>query len=126
MLKNNDSNRWNCKEQFQQWFEDHCKDCWGNGYGDCEKCKQLKANIEAKYNKKKEMQLGKAIAISKNIQSPDYTDKEKANAIYLMMNMVSHMSITKYELIDVIKWLWHYSWEFVTEDDEMVGEENDT
>lgn len=45
----NDFNRWNNKEQFQQWFEDHCKDCWGNGYGDCEKCKQLKANIESKY-----------------------------------------------------------------------------
>ena len=64
------------------------------------------------------MSTGKAIAIVKNIQSTDFTDKEKALAIYVVMNMPTHMSITKDELINAIKWLWHYSWEY----EEMVGE----
>ena len=65
------------------------------------------------------MSTGKAIAIVKNIESTDFTDKEKALAIYVVMNMPTHMSITKDELINAIKWLWHYSWEY----EEMVGEE---
>jgi hypothetical protein len=62
---------------------------------------------------------GKAMAIVKNINTVNCTDTEKAHAIYLVMNMPTHMSITKDELIKVIKWLWHYSWEFKVE---MVGD----
>lgn len=65
------------------------------------------------------MKKGKAMAIVKNINSAEYTDTEKAHAIYLVMNMATHMSITKDELINAIKWLWHYSWEFK---EEMVGD----
>lgn len=61
------------------------------------------------------MKHGKAMAIVKNINNAEYTDNEKAHAIYLVMNMPTHMSITKDELINVIKWLWHYSWEFKEE-----------
>lgn len=64
------------------------------------------------------MNIGKAMAIAKNIESDKYTDEEKAYAIYLVMNMPTHMSITKDELIKVIKWLWHRSWEFNTEETE--------
>lgn len=56
--------------------------------------------------------VGKALAIVKNINKAECSDVEKAHAIYLVMNMPTHMSITKDELIEVIKWLWHYSWEF--------------
>lgn len=45
----NDFTRWDNKEQFQEWFKDHCKECWDIGYGDCDKCKQIKANIEKHY-----------------------------------------------------------------------------
>ena len=65
------------------------------------------------------MSTGKAIAIVKNIQNYECTDTEKAHAIYVVMNMPTHMSITKDELINAIKWLWHYSWEY----EEMVSEE---
>ena len=61
------------------------------------------------------MNKGKAMAIVKNIETFDCTDEEKAYAIYLVMNMATHMSITKDELITAIKWLWHYSWEFKEE-----------
>lgn len=57
------------------------------------------------------MNIGKAIAIVKNIHDFECTDTEKAHAIYLVMNMPTHMSVTKYELLECIKWLWHYSWE---------------
>lgn len=69
------------------------------------------------------MSTGKAIAIVKNIQSTDFTDKEKALAIYVVMNMPTHMSITKEELINVIEWLWNCSFELENEDAELVGEE---
>lgn len=65
------------------------------------------------------MKHGKAMAIVKQIESDKYTDVEKAHAIYLVMNMPTHLSITKDELIKVIKWLWHYSWEYK---EEMAGD----
>ncbi len=61
------------------------------------------------------MKVGKAMAIVKQIERDKYTDIEKAHAIYLVMNMPTHMSITKDELIKVIKWLWHHSWEYKEE-----------
>lgn len=65
------------------------------------------------------MNHGKALAIVKNINTAECNDEEKAHAIYLVMNMPTHMSITKDELINAIKWLWHYSWEFK---EEMEGD----
>ena len=65
------------------------------------------------------MTVGKAMAIVKNINNAECTDTEKAHAIYLVMNMPTHMSITKDELINAIKWLWHYSWEYK---EETVGD----
>ncbi len=62
---------------------------------------------------------GKAMAIVKDITSDRFTDEEKAEAIYLVMNMATHMSITKDELINAIKWLWHIAYEYV---EEMVGD----
>ena len=41
------------------------------------------------------MSTGKAIAIVKNIKNYECTDTEKAHAIYVVMNMTTHMSITK-------------------------------
>ena len=65
------------------------------------------------------MNKGTAMAIVKQINSKEFTDEEKSHAIYLVMNMATHMSITKDELINAIKWLWHYSWDFK---EEMAGE----
>lgn len=58
------------------------------------------------------MNLGTAIAIVKNIEKSSYTDNKKAEAIYEVMKMPTHMSITKDEMLNVIKWLWHKHYTF--------------
>ena len=68
------------------------------------------------------MNAVKAMAIVKQIDSDKYTDEEKAEAIYVVMNMPTHMSITKYEMIKAIKWLWNRSYEFVVEQNYEEGE----
>lgn len=68
------------------------------------------------------MNLIQALAIVKNINTVECTDEEKAYAIYLVMNMATHMSITKDELITAIKWLWHRAYEFEAEVEEKAGE----
>ena len=45
------SYRFNNKEQFKAWLKDHCENCWGSGYGDCEICKQNQAIIEKTYER---------------------------------------------------------------------------
>ncbi len=61
------------------------------------------------------MNAGKALAIVKQINSDKYTDEEKAMAIHIAMNMATLMCVTKLELIEVIKWIWHMAYEFVEE-----------
>lgn len=58
------------------------------------------------------MTIGKACAIFMQIDSKDYTDEEKAIAIHEVMNMPTHMSITKDNMVAVIKHLWHQKYEF--------------
>lgn len=65
------------------------------------------------------MNIGNAVAIFGNINSNDYSDEEKALAIYEVLNMPTHMSIKKDSMLTVIKWLWDRNYE-------MVGETNDT
>ena len=67
------------------------------------------------------MNKGKAMAIFLQINSEEFTDEEKAEAIYLVMNMATHMSIKKDNMIEVIKWLWNQKYEWV-EDEEKAGE----
>lgn len=61
------------------------------------------------------MNAGKAMAIVMQIDSDKFTDEEKAEAIYVVMKMPTHMSITKDKMLSVIKWLWNRSYEFVEE-----------
>lgn len=53
-------------------------------------------------------EIGKAMAICQEINSDRFTDEQKATAIYLVMNMPTHNSFTKEKMLEVIKWLWHY------------------
>ena len=62
-----------------------------------------------------------AINIVKDIRNKNVSDNEKALAIYQVMNMPTHMSVTKYELVTALQWLWHQAYRFETEE-EMVGE----
>lgn len=58
-------------------------------------------------------ELAKAIAIVKDISSDKFTDEEKAEAIYLVMNMATHNFVTKTDFINVVKWLWNRFYEYV-------------
>lgn len=52
------------------------------------------------------MELGKAIAIFKNLYSEKYSDDEKAEAIRRVIDMETHNSITKAEMLYALNWLW--------------------
>ena len=74
------------------------------------------------------MNFGKALAVVIQIDSDKFTDEEKAEAIYHVMNAPTHNSITKDNMLNVIKWLWHKHYEWVVPEaelKEMVGDLND-
>jgi hypothetical protein len=62
------------------------------------------------------MNIGKARAVFLKINSEDYTDEEKATAIYYVLKMPTHNGINKDSLLTVIKYLFDAKWE-VTEVD---------
>jgi len=66
------------------------------------------------------MNKGKALAIFMQINSKDFTNEEKAEAIFHVMNMATHMSVTKDCMLEVIKWLWHQMYEW-REDDKQTN-----
>ena len=59
------------------------------------------------------MKISKACAIVENIDSLDFTDLEKGEAIYEVLQMPTHNSITKGKMLNVIKWLFDkvFEWE---------------
>lgn len=67
------------------------------------------------------MNIGKACGIFEQLDSDKFTDEEKALAIYEVMNMPTHMSVTKYCMLKAIKWLWNKAYYF----DESEVQEND-
>ncbi len=58
------------------------------------------------------MNIGRAVAVFADIDSDNYSEEEKALAIYVVLNMPTHMGIKKDEMLCVIKWLWDkcYQW----------------
>ena len=58
-------------------------------------------------------ELAKAIVVVKIISSDKFTDEEKAEAIYLVMNMATYNLVTKADFLYVIKWLWNRFYEYV-------------
>lgn len=52
------------------------------------------------------MNIGKAIAIFKQIHSEKYTAEEKSEAIYMVLGMPTHNSITKSEILEVCLYLF--------------------
>lgn len=61
------------------------------------------------------MNIGYARAVFENINSDKYSDYEKAMAIYRVINMETHNSVTKASMLEAIRWLWdrHFEFEFV-------------
>lgn len=58
------------------------------------------------------MNIGYARAVFDNINSDKYSENEKALAIYTIMNMETHNSVTKGSMLKVIRWLWDRHYEF--------------
>lgn len=52
------------------------------------------------------MKIGKAVAIFMQIESAKYTEDEKALAIYHVLEMPTHNSITKDSILKATKYLW--------------------
>ena len=53
------------------------------------------------------MRYSEACAIFENIDTEEFTDEEKSYAIYMVMHMPTHNSITKKAMLAVIKWLFY-------------------
>lgn len=58
------------------------------------------------------MNIGKAMAVFLQIDSNKFSDEEKTEAIFLVMNMATHNSIKKDNMIAALKWLWHQQFEW--------------
>lgn len=57
------------------------------------------------------MNIGKSTAIFEDINSDEYSNEEKALAIYDVMKMPTHNGVKKDSMLSVIKWLWHKIYE---------------
>lgn len=68
------------------------------------------------------MNIGKARAIFEDINNSEYSECDKALAIYRVMYMETHNSVTKKSMLEVIKWLWDRQFEFNFVEDDEGGE----
>ena len=57
------------------------------------------------------MTKGRALAIFENIENASVSIEEKGLAIYIVMNMATHKSVTKGGMLKVIRWLWDRAFE---------------
>lgn len=55
--------------------------------------------------------IGLALRIFTDIDSPAYTEREKAWAVWVVMGMSTHNGIKKDEMLEVIRWLWNQHYE---------------
>lgn len=62
------------------------------------------------------MKIREAWVLIKNINTDKYTDEEKGTAIKMVVDMPTHNSITKEELLNVIRYLWDLCFEEAPEE----------
>ena len=55
--------------------------------------------------------LAVAFALFKNIDNPGFTEIEKGMAVKIVMDAATHNSITKDDMLHVIRWLWNMVFE---------------
>lgn len=60
------------------------------------------------------MRIGKARAIWEDIESDQWDRETKAIAIYQVLSMETHNSVTKKSCLKVIAWLWNQIFEWRT------------
>lgn len=61
------------------------------------------------------MTKGRALAIFENIENASVSIEEKGLAIYIVMNMATHNSVTKASMLKVIRWLLDRAFEIKQE-----------
>ena len=66
------------------------------------------------------MNIGNARAIFEDINNSEYSEVDKALAIYMVMYMETHNSVTKASMLEVIKWLWDRQFELVEGADDDI------
>lgn len=71
------------------------------------------------------MNIGKAIGIFCDINNDKYTLLDKGEAIYEILQMPTHMSITKDDMLKVIDWLWNQVFEFGSKEPTDEAENNE-
>lgn len=55
----------------------------------------------------KKMDIGEASRIFRDLDNPAYDDLTKISAIYRVINMETHNSITKVELLKALRWMYN-------------------
>lgn len=71
----------------------------------CDRYKDYQIREKEKKDRIRRMTLGDAYIIFQNIDSPDFSDEEKGNAVWKIVNMETHMGVTKAMMLKVIRWL---------------------
>ena len=66
------------------------------------------------------MDIGKAMAIFEDIYNSEYSECDKALAIYRVMHMETHNAVTKASMLEVIRWLWDRQFELVEGADDDI------
>ena len=69
------------------------------------------AEEAAKEERIQKMDMGTAYVIFQNIDALDISDEEKAAAIFKVVNMETHNSVTKASMLKVLRWLLEFSFE---------------
>ena len=59
----------------------------------------------------KPMRISKACVIFNHMDSPEYSDEEKALAIKMVLEMPTHNGITKDQILNATRWLWEQCWQ---------------
>lgn len=62
------------------------------------------------------MTIATAFALFRDIQNPGFSDLEKGRAIQVVMDAATHNSITKNDMLQVIRWLWNMVFEEPSKD----------
>ena len=64
------------------------------------------------------MNKGRALAIFENIENASESIEEKRESSCIVRNMETHNSVTKANMVKVIRWLWDRVFEIKREDEE--------
>lgn len=67
------------------------------------------------------MHYSKAIVIFTNIDDPRFSDEEKGEAIYKVLHLVTHNSITKDQMLKVIRYLLYLCFDVNTGGEDESG-----